>query len=102
MATPFQPEDPHPKTSGTTPISRGTIFTVALLSALSVIMIIAIVIPRAAGSHEATNWVVTLGAGALAAGVVVAMGLARRAGADAETHRATDGAGHEAVEQAKG
>lgn len=73
MSSNFQPDQPHKKTRGEAAISKTAIAT-AIVSALMVVMVLAIVAPRAFGDSQ---WVVTLGLGALTLVVVLAIGFAR-------------------------
>ena len=75
MASNFQPDDPSPKTKGPTPVGNTSIFVVAVISALMVIMLLAILAPRAFGD---SRWLITIGAGVLVGLGVAGFGLARR------------------------
>ncbi len=73
MPSSFQPDQPHEKTRGAAAISKTAIAT-AVISALMVVMVLAIVAPRAFGDSQ---WLVTLGLGALTLVVVLAIGYFR-------------------------
>lgn len=75
MATSFQPDDQHPKARTST--SSTSIVVTAVISALMVVMLFALAMPRLSGS-EGVSWLVTLGAGALTLVLVLAIGFMRR------------------------
>lgn len=79
MSNDFQPTDPHPDTDGPTGASRKTIVVVAVISALMVIMILAIGSPRIM-QQESIHWMLTLGGGALTAIAILTIGFFRRSG----------------------
>lgn len=74
MPSSFQPDDPHPDTRGAATISKTSLAT-AIVSALMVIMVLAIIAPRAFGDNR---WIITLGLGALTLVVVLAIGYFRK------------------------
>ena len=75
MATSFQPDDQHPQAKTST--SSTSIIVTAVLVALAVIMLFALAVPRLSGD-EGVSWLLTLGAGALALVLVLAIGFMRR------------------------
>lgn len=81
MATSFQPEDQHPQAK--TPTSSTSIIVTAVLSALAVVMLFALAVPRVSGS-DSVDWLVTLGAGVVTLIVVLVAGFMRRSGGRTE------------------
>jgi hypothetical protein len=76
MSTPFQPDNPHPKTDG--PARWTTIIVLSILSALMLVMILSIVAPRLF-QQSLTSWTVTLGVGVGALLIGLGIGYWRRA-----------------------
>lgn len=74
MSNSFQP-GPSPPAKGSGAVAP--VFWLALVSALMVIMLVAVAAPRAFSDYAA-GWVVTLGAGALTFAVILIAGFARR------------------------
>ncbi len=75
MSSSFQPEDPHP--DARTPASPLAIITIAVVSALLVVMILALLAPRILTDYT-NSWTITFGAGVLTLVVVLAIGFVRR------------------------
>lgn len=75
MSDYFQPDEPH--ADAKEPAGWGAILVVAVVSALLVVMILAILAPRLVEDYS-QSWVVTLGAGALTLVVILGIGLVRR------------------------
>lgn len=72
----FQPDEPHGEAKE--PAGWGAIFVVAVVSALLVVMILAILAPRLVEDY-AHSWPLTFGAGALTLIIILAIGFIRRA-----------------------
>ncbi len=80
MATDFQPnepyeeDEPYEKAGGPTPAGKWAVVAAALVSALAVVIIMALWLPSLFGS-AAANWTAALGLGALVFAVVLGVGL---------------------------
>ncbi len=77
MSTSFQPDKPYEKSTGSSGLS--SILVTGLLAALAVVMLFALAVPRFFMDGE-TNWLLTLGAGALTFIIILAIGMLRKSG----------------------
>lgn len=75
MSSSFQPENPH--ADARTPASPLAIVTIAVVSALLVVMILALLAPRILTDYT-NSWTITFGAGVLTLVAVLAIGFVRR------------------------
>lgn len=76
MSDYFQPDEPHAEAKE--PAGWGAIILVSAVSALLVVMILAILAPRLVEDYS-QSWAVTFGAGALTFVIILAIGFIRRA-----------------------
>ena len=81
MSDDFQPEKPYPSAKGTG--DRASTIWVAVLSALGVVMVLALVTPQVVGESQLT-WLITLGGGALV--FIIALLIGFRKGKDRQPH----------------
>ena len=84
------------------PPSQGAVVVTAVLSALMVVMLIALGLPRVTGTHEPINWVLTLGGGGLTAALVLGVGYTQRARRSNDSPPVSGPDDCPAVEEARG
>ncbi len=88
MSNDFQPEKPYASEPG--PRRRPASVWIALLSALGVIMVLAVLLPQFLAQESGANWWITLGAGAVVFVVVWAIGWRKGAKSEQPTWSGED------------